>query len=130
LSFHDNDNAHLPSDRLIFGKFFMIYSAMGLAVIGVGAGLAFRWKVLLPIIVLLPLAAITFSASRGFSYKDAAIVTFVAEGMLQAGYVVGLMTRSIAGASLRRGAALDLFKGRCHPRDRQTPPTAGAGEAP
>jgi hypothetical protein len=103
---------------------------MGSAVIGVGAGLAFRWKVLLPVIVLLPLAAITFSASRGFSYKDAAIVTFVAEGILQAGYFVGLLTRSIAGASLRPGAAFEFFKARRHPRDRPTPPTAGAGEAP
>lgn len=112
----------------------MVYSAIGLAVIGVGAGLAFRWKVLLPIIVLLPLAAVIFSASRGFSYKDAAIVTFVAEGILQAGYFVGLLMRSFASASLRPGDVFGFLKARRHPReranDRQTPPPAGAGESP
>ena len=106
----------------------MLYSAIGLAVIGVGAGLAFRWKVLLPVIVLLPLAAIIFSASRGFSYKNAAIVIIVAEGILQAGYFAGLLIRSIAIASLRPGGALNFFKARRRLReranDRQTSPPA------
>jgi hypothetical protein len=112
----------------------MVYSAIGLAVIGVGAGLAFRWKVLLPVIVLLPLAAIIFSTSRGLSYKNGAIVIVVAEGMLQAGYFAGLLIRSIAIASLRPGGALNFCKARRRLQERaidpQPSPPAGAGEAP
>jgi hypothetical protein len=110
----------------------MVYFAVGLAAIGVAAGLAFRWKILLPIIVLLPLAAIIFSVSRGFSYEDTAIGVFVAEGILQGGYFVGLLIRFIATAGLRR--ALDFFRAR---RDREkrgndphVAPPAEAGEAP
>ena len=129
----DSDYTHVPSDRLIL-RSFMLYSAIGLAVMGVAAGLAFRWKVLLPVIVLLPLAAIMFSVSRGFSYKDTAIVILVAEGIVQVGYFAGLLIRSIAIASLRPGGALNLFKARRDPQeranDRQTSPSAGAGEAP
>jgi hypothetical protein len=112
----------------------MTYSAIGLAVIGVGAGLAFRWKVLLPVIVLLPLAAIAFSVSRAFSFKDTAIVIFVAEGILQGGYCVGLLIRFIVAASLRSGGVLNFFKRRRDSeergKDRQTTPAAGAGKAP
>jgi hypothetical protein len=96
-----------PSDRPDFlVSFFMIYSAVGLAVMGVGAGLVFRWKVLLPIIVLLPLAAIVFLVSRGYSYKETAIVIVVAEGILQGGYFLGLLIRFVAVGSLRFGGAL------------------------
>jgi hypothetical protein len=112
----------------------MVYSALGLAVIGVGTGLAFRWKVLLPVIVLLPLAAIVFSVSRGFSYKDTIIVVLAAEGILQVGYFAGLLIRFIADASLRPGGVLNFFKARRDSRgqanDRQSSPPAGAGEAP
>jgi hypothetical protein len=112
----------------------MLYSAMGVAAIGVGAGLAFRWKVLLPVIVLLPLAATMFSVSRGFIYKETAIVIFIAEGILQGGYFVGLLVRFIATASLRPGGVLNFSKTRGNPeergKDRRTAPTAGAGEAP
>jgi hypothetical protein len=125
---------HVPSDRPMLGSCFMIYSAVGLAVIGVGAGLAFRWKVLLPVIVLLPLAVIVYSVSRGLSYKDTIIVVFAAEGILQVGYFAGLLMRFIADASLRPGGASNFFKARRDSRakadDRRSSPAAGAGEAP
>ena len=104
----------------------MLYSAMCVAAIGVGAGLAFRWKVLLPVIVLLPLAAIMFSVSRGFIYKETAIVIFIAEGILQGGYFVGLLVRFIATASLRPDGVLNFLKTRGNPEEREK----GAGEAP
>jgi hypothetical protein len=130
----DYDHTHVLSDRLIFGKFFMIYSAIGLAVIGVGAGLAFRWKVLLPLIVLLPLAAVVFSVSSGFGYADSAIVIFVAEAILQCGYIIGLLISFFATSCLRPGGVLKVFKGQSDSPNRasaqQTVPPAGAGEAP
>ena len=95
----------------------MLYSAVGLAVIGAAAGLAFRWKVLLPIIVFLPVVAI-FSVSRGFSYENAAIVVVVAEGLLQGGYFVGSLIRFIATAGHRSVGALSFLK---TPRDPKEP---------
>ena len=110
----------------------MAYSAIVLAALGFGIGLVFRWKVLLPVIVLLPLAAIFFFASRGYSYKEGAIVIIAAEGILQAGYFAGLMIRSIAIAILGSGAALN-FKARRRHRERgidpQTSQPTDAGKA-
>jgi hypothetical protein len=109
----------------------MIYSVVGLAVIGAAAGLAFRWKVLLPIIVLLPFAAIVFSISRGVSHVDSVIVVLVAEAILQGGYFAGLLIRFIATASMRSAGGLSFFKGRrglkAHDNDRHTTPPAGTG---
>src|SRR3569832_857164 len=96
----------------------MLYSAVGLAVIGAAAGLAFRWKVLLPIVVFLPVVAIFFSVSRGFSYENTAIVVFVAEGLLQGGYFVGSSIRFIATAGRRSVGTLSFFK---TPRDPKEP---------
>src|SRR6478735_10741109 len=93
----------------------MIYSAVGLAVIGVAAGLAFRWKVLLPVIVLLPFAAAIFPGSRDI--KDTVIVVLVAEAVLQGGYFVGLLVRFMAIAGMRAASASAFFKRR---RDRKT----------
>jgi hypothetical protein len=111
----------------------MLYSAIGLAAIGVGAGLAFRWKVLLPVIVLLPLAAIILAASCGSSYKNGAIVIIVAEVILQVGYFAGLLIRSIAIANLRpSGPNFCKARRRLQERaiDPKSSPPAGAGEAP
>jgi hypothetical protein len=120
------------NDRRISGKGFMAYSAIVLAVLGFGTGLVFRWKVLLPVIVFLPLVAIIFSASRGFGYKNGAMVIVVAEGILQAGYFAGLIIRFIAIAILASGRASN-FKARRRLRERgidpQASPPAGAGEA-
>ena len=79
----------------------MEYYAVGLAVLGAVVGVAFRWKVLLPIIGLLPLASIIFGISRGLGVLDTAIVIIVAEAILQGGYLVGLLIRAAAAACLR-----------------------------
>ena len=102
----------MPRCRYDLGGTYMIHSAIGLAVIGVAAGLAFRWKVLLPIIVLLPFAAIIFSVSRGLNHGDAVIVILVAEAVLQGGYFVGLLIRFIATAGMRSASASSFFKRR------------------
>lgn len=93
----------------------MIYSAIGLAVTGAAVGLAFRWKVLLPIIVLLPLGAIIFSLSRGLSGGDTVIVVVAAEAILQGGYFAGLLIRLVSSASMGSIGARSLFKSRRDP---------------
>ena len=102
----------------------MIYSAVGLAVLGAAAGLAFRWKVLLPIILILPIAVIIFSFSRGLGYADTAIAVIVAEAILQGGYFAGLLLRLMANA------ISGLFKSRRDPealrKDQRTAPPAEA----
>jgi len=112
----------------------MAYSAIGLALIGFGAGLAFRWKVLLPVVVLIPLAAIIFSVSRGFSYREAVMVIAIAEGVLQAGYILGLSLGVLTAATMQQGGALNVLKTRRNTdeqtKDGHTLPSAGAGEAP
>lgn len=106
----------------------MTYSAVGLAVIGVLAGLAFRWKVLLPIIVVLPFAAIVLAVSRGFSHGEIVIAVFIGEAILQGGYFMGLLMRFIATA----GKAPSPFKGGGNPErrrdDEHNAPPAGASK--
>ena len=112
----------------------MIYYVVGLAVIGAAAGLAFRWKVLLPVIALLPLVAIIFSVSRGLNHKDTAIVVIVAEAVLQGGYFAGLLIRFVSTASTRSAWISGLFKGRRDPEvrdnDGHTAPSAEVGKGP
>lgn len=102
----------------------MIYAVVGLAAIGAAAGLAFRWKVLLPIIVLLPLAGIIFSASRSLHLVDAVIVILVAEAILQGGYFAGLLIRYFATGGTRFGAASSSFKSRPAPEAHDKDPRA------
>jgi hypothetical protein len=110
----------------------MIYSAIGLAVIGAVVGLAFRWKVLLPVIVLLPVAAIIFSVSHGLSNGHTAIVVIVAEAILQGGYFAGLLMRLVSSRSMRSAGAKSFFKSRRDPgaggEDRHAAPPAEAGK--
>jgi 4-amino-4-deoxy-L-arabinose transferase-like glycosyltransferase len=106
----------------------MVYFALGLAVIGAAAGIAFRWKVLLPVIVLLPLLTIIFSVSRGLTPRDIAIAVIAAEAILQGGYFLGLLMRFITTAGSR--LASTSFKNRRDPdgraNKRRTAPPAGA----
>lgn len=108
----------------------MEYSAVGLAVIGAAAGIAFRWKVLLPIIIVVPFATLAFSIPRGLGLRDTAIIVIVAEAVLQGGYCVGLLIRLAATARWTSS----LFKGRRTPgateTEQRTAPPAGAGKGP
>lgn len=111
----------------------MTYLAVGLAVLGAAAGLAFRWKVLLPLIVLLPFAALIFSVSRGSTLEDAVIIVLVAETILQGGYFIGLLIRSVAGAGMRSVRASGFFRSRCAPKKhdsaRPVPPAEAGNES-
>jgi uncharacterized membrane protein YjjB (DUF3815 family) len=78
----------------------MMYSAVGLAVLGGAAGLGLRWKVLLPIIVALPFVIFLIP---GLALQRAAITLVAAEAILQAAYFAGLLVRSMAAAMVRSG---------------------------
>jgi hypothetical protein len=111
----------------------MEYLAVGLAVIGAAVGIAFRWKVLLPIIGLLPFASIIFSISHGFSFRDAAIVVIATQVILQGGYFLGLLIRPIANVCMRCAPWSSSFlKSRriaeVSGTDQHTAPPAGAGK--
>jgi hypothetical protein len=110
----------------------MMYFAIGLAAIGTGAGLAFRWKVLLPIILLLPFAAIILSLFRRPDLEKAVIAVLVAEVILQCGYFLGLFIRSVATSVTRPHGDANSFKSRrvpeTHDKDRRPiPPTGASG---
>ena len=109
----------------------MVFFVVGLAVIGAAAGIAFRWKVLLPVIVLLPLLTILFSVSRGLAPRDIVIVVIVAEAILQGSYFLGLLIRFVTTAGMRLAGASISFKNRHDPdgraNNRRAPPPAEAG---
>jgi hypothetical protein len=107
----------------------MMYSAVGLAVAGAAVGSAFRWKVLLPIIILLPLAAIIFSVPRGLTSGETAVVILGAEAILQVGYFAGLLIRFTVTAAMRSASA--ILKSRGAPtaeNDQHNAPAGGAGK--
>jgi hypothetical protein len=110
----------------------MVYFAIGLAVIGAAAGIAFRWKVLLPVIVLLPLLAIIVSVSRGLTPGKIAVMIIVAEAILQGGYFLGLLMRFITTAGMRFAGASTFFRNRNDPggraNNRHAAPPAGASK--
>ena len=87
----------------------MEYSAVGLALIGAAVGIAFRWKVLLPIICLLPCVSIIFSISHGLGFRDAVVVVVATQVILQGGYFVGLLIRPIASACIRSAPWISSF---------------------
>ncbi|QOZ32697.1 hypothetical protein [Bradyrhizobium sp. CCBAU 53421] len=104
----------------------MMYFAIALAIIGTAAGFAFRWMVLLPIIVLMPFVVIIFLLSRDNPLEDALIIILVAEAVLQGGYFVGLLMSSIASAGMRSFRTSPVFKSLRAPETRRRAPPAEA----
>jgi hypothetical protein len=84
----------------------MEYAATALAILGVAAGIAFRLKVLLPIIGVVLLASIIFSLATGFGFMDTAITVLMAQATLQGSYFLGLLIRAIFSALQRMRSGL------------------------
>jgi hypothetical protein len=84
----------------------MEYATTALAILGVAAGLAFRVKVLLPIIGVILLASTMFSLARGFGFMDTAITVLMGQAILQGSYFLGLLIRAIFLALHRMRSAL------------------------
>jgi hypothetical protein len=84
----------------------MEYAATALAILGVAAGIAFRFKVLLPIIGVVLLASIIFSLATGFGFMDTALTLLMAQATLQGSYFLGLLIRAIFSALQRMRSGL------------------------
>jgi hypothetical protein len=80
----------------------MEYAAGGLAVLGALVGLRFRYRVLLPVIILLFLASVLLSLPHHLGLVETLLTILAAQALLQGGYFVGLMIRTIFKAAQRR----------------------------
>ena len=72
----------------------MEYAAVALAVFGTIVGLRYRFRVLLPFVVLVFLASVVFSPFVHLSAIETLLTILAAEAVLQGGYVVGLIVRA------------------------------------
>jgi hypothetical protein len=69
--------------------------------VGAAVGLAFRLKVLLPVLALLLVVSVVFSLNRGFGFLDTALTIMVVQTILQASYFLGLVIRAVLTAGHR-----------------------------
>ena len=83
-----------------------MYAATALAILGVAVGIAFRYRVLLPIVGVLFVASVVFSLARGFDFLDTAMTVLLAQTILQGSYFLGLLIRAIFTAVQRMRSAL------------------------
>jgi len=79
----------------------MVYAAIALAIVGAAVGLAFRLKILLPVLALLLVVSILFSLGRGFGFLDTALTIMAVQTILQASYFLGLVIRAVLTAAHR-----------------------------
>ena len=84
----------------------MVYAAIALAIVGAAVGLAFRLKVLLPVLALLLVVSVLFSLDRGFGFLDTALTIMVVQTILQASYFLGLVIRAVFTSAHRMGPVL------------------------
>lgn len=73
----------------------MGYAAIALAIGGFVVGLMFRLRLLILIVGLILILAIAFSLGRGFTFLETALTIIVAQTILQGGYFLGLVARSV-----------------------------------
>ena len=78
-----------------------MYAAIALAILGVAVGIAFRYRVLLPIVGVLFVASVVFSLARGFDFLDTALTVLLAQTILQGSYFLGLVIRAVFTAAHR-----------------------------
>lgn len=79
----------------------MLYAAIALALLGFVVGVVFRFKVLLPLLLLLLLVSIIFSVGRGFGFLDTMVTVIVAQTIIQTCYFFGLVARAAFSATDR-----------------------------
>jgi hypothetical protein len=70
-------------------------AAIALAVLGSAIGIAFRLRVLLPILGLLLIISSVFSVARGLDFVHTALVVVTAQAILQTGYFIGILARAL-----------------------------------
>jgi hypothetical protein len=79
----------------------MAYAAVALVIIGSGVGVAFRLKVLLPILALLLILSIVFAVVQGFDFLHTAFMVIETQTSVQTGYFLGVVVRSIVDGKRR-----------------------------
>ena len=79
----------------------MGYAAIALVVVGFGLGVTFRFKVLLPVLVLLLIISIVFAVMQGFNFPRAALAVVEVQSIVQVGYFFGVVLRAVV-AGMRR----------------------------
>lgn len=72
----------------------MGYVLAALAAIGCAVGIAFRLKVLLPILAILLVASVIFTVSRGYGITDTLLTVILVQVIIQAGYFLGILIRT------------------------------------
>jgi hypothetical protein len=72
----------------------MGYAALVVAIIGFAVGMTFRAIALLPIVVLLLPVSILVPVLQSFSVLHTALVTILAQTILQSGYLLGVVARA------------------------------------
>jgi len=82
----------------------MEYIAVALAIFGMIIGLRFRFRVLLPFVLLLPLLCVAFALTNRIGAIETLQMILAAEAVLQGGYVIGLTVRASYKAIQRKMA--------------------------
>ena len=80
----------------------ILYTAVGLSVVGFVVGLTLRLSTFLVFVGLVLIAAIAYSIDAGFGFFSTLLNIMVAEAILQGSYFVGLVVRNFfSGNGLR-----------------------------
>jgi hypothetical protein len=80
----------------------MYYPTVTLAVLGIAIGMFFKFRILLPVILLVALASILFSLFESKSFAETAITLITWQAALQGCYFLGLATRGLFSSRGRR----------------------------
>lgn len=70
-------------------------AAIALAILGLGCGLTVRLKVLLVVVLLLLLMSASYATIGGFGLLHTALVIATTQVIVQTGYFLGVVVRSI-----------------------------------
>ena len=80
----------------------IVYTAVGLSVVGFVVGLTLRLSTFLVFVGLVLIAAIVYSIDAGFGFFSTLLNIMAAEAILQGSYFVGLVVRNFfSGNGLR-----------------------------
>lgn len=78
----------------------MDYLTIAFAVFGIAVGLLFRFRVLLPIILLVAVLSVAVSLSHGHGFTEAALSLMKWQVILQGSYFLGLTIKAIFSSDI------------------------------
>lgn len=83
----------------------MVYTAIGLLLLGFAVGVISRLSILLLVVILMVPASILFAQLQGLRLLDGVLTLVVAQTIVQLSFVLGLATRAIVYAIFARWTA-------------------------